>query len=95
MRNSARGQLAGEIPPAMLGEIIGVNANTATRWAAMSGGNWLSDAADATHDRGVADARPQASTPRSCAMRSGTGRYQAHRPRFSPTIRPASTRILR
>jgi len=46
MRNSARAQLAGEIPPAMLGEIIGVNANTATRWAAMSGGNWTAYAAD-------------------------------------------------
>jgi hypothetical protein len=45
--NSARAQLAGEIPPAMLGEIIGVNANTATRWAAMSGGNWMAYAADA------------------------------------------------
>lgn len=46
MRNSARAQLAGEIPPAMLGEIIGVNANTATRWAAMSGGNWMAYATD-------------------------------------------------
>ncbi len=46
MRNSARAQLAGEIPPAMLGEIIGVNANTATRWAALSGGNWMAYPAD-------------------------------------------------
>ncbi|RMH80560.1 MAG: hypothetical protein D6683_04985 [Actinomyces sp.] len=40
MRNSARAQLATEIPPALLGEILGVNATTATRWAALTAGNW-------------------------------------------------------
>jgi hypothetical protein len=46
MRNTARAQLAAEIPPALLGELIGVNATTATRWAALSAGNWTAYAAD-------------------------------------------------
>lgn len=46
MRNAARAQLAAEIPPALLGEIIGVSANTATRWAALTSGNWTAYAAD-------------------------------------------------
>lgn len=37
----------------------------------------------------------QSSTPRRPASRSGTGRYQTHRPRFSPVTRPASARSLR
>jgi len=49
MRNSARAQLAAEIPPALLGELIGVNANTATRWAALTAGNWTAFAADLAH----------------------------------------------
>lgn len=50
MRNAARAQLAAEIPPALLGEIIGVTANTATRWAALTGGNWTNYAADVALD---------------------------------------------
>jgi hypothetical protein len=46
MRNTARAQLAAEIPPAVLGELIGVNAATATRWAALSSGNWSAYADD-------------------------------------------------
>jgi len=46
MRNAARAQLAAEIPPALLGEIIGVTANTATRWAALTSGNWTTYAGD-------------------------------------------------
>jgi hypothetical protein len=46
MRSAARAQLAAEIPPAMLGEIIGVSATTATRWAALTAGNWTAYAAD-------------------------------------------------
>jgi hypothetical protein len=46
MRNTARAQLAAEIPPALLGELIGVNATTATRWAALSAGSWSAYAAD-------------------------------------------------
>lgn len=46
MRNSARAQLAAEIPPALLSELIGVNANTATRWPALTAGNWTAYAAD-------------------------------------------------
>jgi hypothetical protein len=37
--SATRAQLAAEIPPAMLGEIIGVSATTATRWAALTAGN--------------------------------------------------------
>jgi hypothetical protein len=51
MRNSARAQLATEIPPALLGEIIGVNATTATRWAALTAGNWTDYAAAIADDR--------------------------------------------
>jgi hypothetical protein len=51
MRNSARAQPAAEIPPALLGEIIGVNATTATRWAALTAGNWTDYAADIAKDR--------------------------------------------
>lgn len=46
MRNAARAQLAAEIPPALLGEVIGVAATTATRWAALTAGNWTAYAAD-------------------------------------------------
>ena len=45
MRNTARAQLAAEIPPAMLGELIGVGATTAGRWAAIGNRNWLAYAA--------------------------------------------------
>jgi hypothetical protein len=45
MRNTARAQLAAEIPAALLGELIGVTANTATRWAALTAGNWTTYAA--------------------------------------------------
>lgn len=48
MRNAARAQLAAEIPPALLGEVIGVAATTATRWAALTAGNWTAYAADIT-----------------------------------------------
>ena len=46
MRNTARAQLAAEIPPALLGELIGVNAATATRWATLSSGNWTAYAGE-------------------------------------------------
>jgi hypothetical protein len=46
MRNNARAQLAAEIPPALLGEVIGVSTTTAVRWAALTAGNWTTYAAD-------------------------------------------------
>jgi hypothetical protein len=39
-RNTARAQLAGTIPAAMLAEILGIGAQTATRWTAIANGNW-------------------------------------------------------
>ena len=36
----------------------------------------------------------QASTARNASRRDGTSRYQTHRPRFSRSTRPASTRIF-
>ncbi|HEV2374078.1 MAG TPA: hypothetical protein VGS19_18215 [Streptosporangiaceae bacterium] len=45
MRNTARAQLASQIPPAMLGELIGVGATTANRWATQASSNWLTYAA--------------------------------------------------
>jgi hypothetical protein len=46
MRNTARAQLAAEIPAAMLGKLIGVSDGTATNWAAVTKANWISYAAD-------------------------------------------------
>jgi hypothetical protein len=46
MRNTARAQLAAQIPAGLLAEIIGISANTATQWASRSSGNWTSYAAD-------------------------------------------------
>jgi len=45
MRNTARAQLAGEIPAGMLAEVIGIDAGTATRWTAIANGNWTAYAA--------------------------------------------------
>ncbi len=45
IRNTARAQLAAEIPPAMLGELIGVGTTTANRWATLASSNWLTYAA--------------------------------------------------
>jgi hypothetical protein len=46
MRNTARAQLAAEIPAAILGKLIGVSDDTATNWAAITKANWNSYAAD-------------------------------------------------
>ncbi len=50
MRNSARAQLAAEIPPALLGKLIGVSASTATRWAVFTSVNWTAYAANVASD---------------------------------------------
>lgn len=50
MRNNARAQLAAEIPPALLGKLIGVSPGTATRWAAFTSANWTAYAADVASD---------------------------------------------
>jgi len=42
MRNTARAQLAAEIPSSLLCEIIGINSNTAVAWASRAAGNWTS-----------------------------------------------------
>ncbi len=42
MRNSARAQLVTEIPPAVLGHLIGISPTTASRWAALTNSNWNS-----------------------------------------------------
>ena len=46
MRNNARAQLAAEIPPALLGNLIGVSPATATRWATFTSANWTAYATD-------------------------------------------------
>jgi hypothetical protein len=46
MRNTARAQLATQVPPALLGKLIGVSPNTATRWASITSSNWTAYAAD-------------------------------------------------
>lgn len=57
MRNTARAQLATEIPPALLGKLIGVAPQTATRWANLTASNWTSYAAErataSSGERGV------------------------------------------
>ncbi len=40
MRLASISQLAREVPPAMLIGVLGVSANTATRWTTTSGGTW-------------------------------------------------------
>ena len=40
MRNSARAQLVTEIPPAVLGNLIGISPATASRWATLTNTNW-------------------------------------------------------
>ncbi|HUY45495.1 MAG TPA: hypothetical protein VMV92_07195 [Streptosporangiaceae bacterium] len=45
IRSTARAQLVAEIPPAMLGELIGIGATTANRWATIANGTWLAYAA--------------------------------------------------
>lgn len=42
MRNTARAQLATEVPPALLGKLIGVSPETATRWANITASDWTS-----------------------------------------------------
>jgi hypothetical protein len=46
MRNSARAQLVTEIPPAVLGKLIGINPGTASRWATLTNSNWIAYAAN-------------------------------------------------
>jgi hypothetical protein len=46
MRNSARAQLVTEIPPAVLGKLIGINPGTASRWATLTSSNWIAYAAN-------------------------------------------------
>jgi hypothetical protein len=46
MRNTARAQLAAEIPAAVLGKLIGVSDDTAANWANVTKANWISYAAD-------------------------------------------------
>jgi hypothetical protein len=45
MRHAALMQLAAEIPPAMLGGILGIHPTTAVKWTRLAGGNWSSYAA--------------------------------------------------
>jgi hypothetical protein len=45
VRLAAISQLARDVPPAMLISVLGVSANTATRWTATSGGAWAPYAA--------------------------------------------------
>ena len=45
MRNTARAQLAAEIPASLLSEIIGITPNTAVAWANRAAGNWATYAA--------------------------------------------------
>ena len=46
MRNSARAQLVTEIPPAVLGQLIGISPSTASRWATLTSSNWIAYAAN-------------------------------------------------
>lgn len=51
MRNTARAQLAAEIPSSLLCEIIGINPNTAVAWANRAAGNWTGYAAERESQR--------------------------------------------
>ncbi len=54
-RNTALLQLAAEVPAAVVADLLGLNASTATKWAQLAGGNWTRYAADraGTHRRGA------------------------------------------
>ncbi len=45
-RNTALLQLAAEVPAAVLADLLGLTASTATKWAQLAGGNWTRYAAD-------------------------------------------------
>ena len=60
MRNTARAQLAAEIMPAMLSELIGISATTAGRWSAITSSNWLAYAATLPGAMTVAATTPPA-----------------------------------
>lgn len=47
-RTTALSQLAVEIPPAILAELVGVTPSTAARWAAITGSNWAAYATSRT-----------------------------------------------
>lgn len=40
MRNTARAELVTQIPPAVLGELIGISPATASHWATLTNSNW-------------------------------------------------------
>ncbi|MGH2701546.1 MAG: hypothetical protein ACRDJ2_07190 [Actinomycetota bacterium] len=44
-RNAALIQLAGQVPAAVLADMLGLHPNTATRWVELAGGNWAGYAA--------------------------------------------------
>lgn len=50
MRNAPERSSRPRSHPALLGELIGVNANTATRWAALTNGNWTAYAAEVAYN---------------------------------------------
>lgn len=47
-RTAALSQLALEIPPAVLAELVGISPGTAARWAGITGGNWAAYAPSRT-----------------------------------------------
>lgn len=52
MRSAALGQLAAEIPPAILASTVGITASTAARWATIVGGDWTRYAASTSKQTG-------------------------------------------
>jgi len=48
-RNSALSQLAAELPAALLARLLGIDISVATSWQRISGGDWMTYAANVSH----------------------------------------------
>lgn len=48
-RNGALLQLAGEVPPIVLSDLLGISINAAIRWVGVASGDWSNYAADRSH----------------------------------------------
>jgi hypothetical protein len=64
-RNGALLQLAGEVPPVVLADLLGISINNAVRWVAMASGHWsnyASHCAQRTSDPEPAERSPTSRT---------------------------------
>ena len=76
MLGAALGQLAAEIPPAVVASTLGISATTATPWAAITGGDWARYALDTGGEVAPTTKRPYVCHHRlpgfACSFRSSS-----------------------